>query len=128
LRCGNCLVMLSKRKYLAAVSIVALLLFVTRPAHPTKQLLEAHQLHEIASWESLANHTGKEAMLDNEHHARNQFEKYTELGDWLLRGYYMRSEDRLPTGHHVVLLRMSPTQNRNPSTPDIILNIEEPIP
>lgn len=74
------------------------------------------------------NHTGKAAMLDNEHHARNQFEVYMELGDWLLKGYYMRTEERLPTGHHLVLLKMSPTQNRNPATPDVVISTEEAIP
>jgi len=51
-----------------------------------------------------------------------------ELGDWMMKGYFMRTEERLPSGHHVILLRMNPTQNRVANTPDIILNIDGVVP
>lgn len=52
LRCGNCLVMLSKRKFLIGASVIMVVLFFTRSSsmHSVKPLLEGEELRATASW------------------------------------------------------------------------------
>jgi hypothetical protein len=124
-RLGNCLVMVSKRKWGVVVMVMAVgvagIMGVGWYQRGDSTVLSKEVR---VDWGEMVRDTGKNAQMDNEIHAKHLLEKYAVL-DWKLEGVYLGDGEVFQTvaGEtlHTIKIKMNPTQNKNTNVPDFLL-------
>ena len=105
--------MLTRNKFRAIAGIIVLALvywFIVgySDSHETSKEVRIEK-----NWQSIADNCGYEPYLENPFQANELYEKYNDLGEWTLEGFFLREEPLIEKSAMKLYIKMNPSQFKN---------------